>query len=587
MQELLKNLKNKYPEYWHDSNAITQIRSKTLEFLFVAYCVMGMMLAALHFSYHRNFLFWRVLFFTAVSWGGYQMLRRGVAIQKVGHYALICLSIIIVSTTFVYKQGHYLVTLQFIFVVVSSAFYILGATWGLFYSIMNVMVVGAVLVLTHLLNVDIRTQVYTVDPYSLTFTLLYNYAMLLYVHFYFFKESEFAAAKEATLLHELKISATQARELAEYKTNFLVTMSHEIRTPLHAIIGGMDLIIAEKPRADQEKNLESVRFSADVLSAIVNDIMHLNELDENEIQLDHKAFEPAALVSEICHSLKPAAKKKDLDLSLAIAPELAGIWVTGDPVRLAQIVMNLLSNAIQYTEYGSVAVTMHLESNYSNSVKIAFDVSDSGIGIPAEVFPYVFQPFKMVESGMHKQYHGTGLGLSLAHRLVALHGGQLAFRSQEGIGTSFFFDITYSLAVAPTRTELPKVPLAPLPMRVLVAEDNKMNAILLKNFLGKWEVEFDLAENGLAAVEYALTNRYQVILMDINMPLMDGIEATRRIRAFEDREKAKVPIFALTATSRESLESGGMLALFDDWISKPFHPKVLHAKLSELLTGGA
>ncbi|MCF2487604.1 ATP-binding protein [Dyadobacter sp. CY347] len=584
MQEILRSLKVKYPAFWQDTFAISHIRQQTLRFLLFAYCGMGVLLAVLHFVQHKNFLLWRVLFFTTLSWTGYEMLRRGVPFKRVGHFALISLCLIVLSTAVLYQQGHYLVTFQFIFVILSAGFYILGPRWGLFYSMLSVLLVGSVFFLDQYFPLEIKIQAYAVDTYALTFALVYNYLMLIYIHYFFFKESELANVKETTLLSELKIAATEARDLAAYKTNFLITMSHEIRTPLHAIIGGLDLLSFENSKEDQVKNLDNVRFSADILSSIINDILNLNDIEGNQTKLNKKPFQPGLVVTDICQKLKASADVKGLALKLNASPESGQFWVMGDPVRLGQIVMNLVSNAIKYTEEGSIEVTLKAERVAQHHLQIFFNVSDTGIGIPVEVFPYIFEPFKLVNSGMKKQYHGTGLGLSLAQRLVNLHGGRLDYKSQEGVGTSFFFDFAYPLTEQPVVSETlaPEKELGPLDIRVLVAEDNKMNAMILKSFLKKWDVRFDIVDNGLAAVEAMAANDYQVILMDINMPVMDGIQATQKIRAFENSEKAKVQIIALTATSRESLESGGTLSLFDDWISKPFHPQILHAKLATI-----
>ena len=584
MQEFLRTLKANYPAFWQDTHVISHIRQQTLRFLLFAYCIMGVLLGLLHLVQHKYFLLGRVLIFTVLSLSGYIMLRHNVPFKKVGHYALICLCLIVLSTAVLYQHGHYLVTFQFIFVILSSGFYILGPRWGLFYSLLSVFLVGSVFVLDQYFEIEINIQAYAVDTYAVAFALVYNYLMLIYIHFFFFKESQLANEKETTLLSELKIAAAQARELAEYKTNFLITMSHEIRTPLHAIIGGLDLLSFEDTKSDQARNLDNVRFSADILNSIIHDILSLNDIEGDQVKLNKEDFQPAVVITDICHKLQGAATNKGLALTLHISPELSNCWVTGDPARLGQIVMNLVSNAIKYTDHGSVDVTIQAKPIADRQVQIFFNVSDTGIGIPPEVFPYIFEPFKLVHSGTKKQYHGTGLGLSLVQQLVNLHGGKLGFTSEEGVGTSFFFDFPYPLspkrvAMAPVAAENE---MGPLDIHVLIAEDNNMNAIILTSFLKKWNVDFDIVDNGLAAVETMLANRYQVILMDINMPVMDGIQASQQIRAFEDSEKANVHIIALTATSRESLESSGVLTLFDDWISKPFHPQVLHAKLANI-----
>lgn len=584
MQEVLRTLKVKYPAFWYGSSASSHVRQQTLEFLLSAYSVMGLLLAVLHLVEHKNFLLWRVVIFTALSWSGYEMLRRGFNYKKVAHYALICLCLIVLSTAVLYQEGHYLVTFQFFFVILSSGFYILGPRWGLFYSLLSVFLVISVVFLNQYFKIEIKIAAYAVDTYALIFAVLYNYLMLIYIHYFFFKESELANAKETTLLSELKIAATQARDLADYKTNFLITMSHEIRTPLHAIIGGLDLLSSENSKTEHAKNLDNVKFSADILSSIIDDILNLSDIEDNHIHLSNNAFQPAAVVHDICKKLKPAANHKGLALTLEEPPEFGKITVMGDPVRLGQIIMNLISNAIKYTHHGAIKVSLKADHIASKQVRIHFNVSDTGIGIPKEVMPFVFEPFKLVNSGMKKQYHGTGLGLSLVQRLVNLHGAKLELTSSEGVGTSFYFDFIYPLSEQPASSEPPAIEkeLGPIHINVLVAEDNNMNAMILRSFLKKWNVDFDIVDNGLAAVEFMLANRYQVILMDINMPVMDGIEASQRIRNFDDLEKAKIPIIALTAANRDSLESSGMFNLFDDWIAKPFHPQILHEKLASI-----
>ena len=585
MQEVINSLKKKYPNFEYDIAAIDQIRKRMLRFLLLAYCVMGVLLALTHYAKHNFFLLGKMLFFTGLSWLGIEMLRRGASIQKVGHYVLICLCLIIVSTTYLYEQVHYLVTLQFIFIILSLGFYILGAGWGLFYSFLSIFIVGLLFIFIRYVNVGIENQAFDIDNYALTFSLLYNYLVLLYIHYFFFKESALANAKETTLLNELKISATQAHDLAQYKTNFLITMSHEIRTPLHAIIGGLDLFDHQTLNSDQQKNLDFIRFSGDLLNSIVNDILNSDEIEGKEIKLSKKAFQPILVVRDIYNSLQAAATTKGLELMLNTSPDdLNTYWVNGDPVRLAQIVMNLVSNAINYTEHGSVEIAVHVKQVTNDRLQVVFQVADTGIGIPAEVMPYIFEPFKLVKMGMKKQYHGTGLGLSLVQRLVKLHGSELNFSSQEGVGTSFFFELYYPVSQVPNAPENHGVDreFSPLAMTVLIAEDNHMNALILTKFLKKWGVAFDIAVNGLEAVEYMKNNNYQVILMDINMPLMDGVEASQKIRAFEDPSKAKIPIIALTATSKETLESNGTYRIFDDFISKPFHPQILYGKLAEL-----
>lgn len=332
--------------------------------------------------------------------------------------------------------------------------------------------------------------------------------------------------------------------------------------------------------------MESVSISAAILNSVVDDILNLNEIEANHIMLRKEVFQPHFTVNSICDILRPDAKRKGLFLSVISSPQLADLSVIGDSVRLSQVLMNLIGNSIRYTEKGHIEVAVDSKHSNDNQVQISFKVSDTGIGIPQEFQAHIFEPFKIIHAHSKKQYHGTGFGLPLVRKLVNLLGGVLDFTSQEGLGTTFSFSIPYPVSVKPTPVETTKPvnSLAPLDLRVLIAEDNKMNTLVLTNFLKKWQVQFTAVENGLLAVESIKQGHYDAVLMDINMPIMDGIEASRQIRSLKQEAKSSVTIIALTAANVKSFEANpNVIKLFDDWMSKPFHPQKLHEKLSKLI----
>ncbi|KQS27899.1 ATP-binding protein [Dyadobacter sp. Leaf189] len=538
----------------------------------------------MHYFEHKLLLIEVVLFFVSLSLLAVVMLRKGVPMQKVAHFALVSLSVAIISTSLLFEPGNHVATLQYIFVLLSASFYLLGARWGLIYSVTNVVVTCGIMLGQAYHFVPVVDHPFSVEPPTLFFGVIYNCAMLLYIHFRYFKDSELSDAKEKVLLGELKVAAADAHDMADYKSNFLMMISHEIRTPLHAIVGGIDIFMTENPQARRDQSLESIRLSAAVLDSVVEDVLNLNELEVSKITLRKEQFKPLSIVTDIGQVLRAQAARKHLSLNITSSPELSDLSVIGDPVRLSQILMNLTSNSIRYTEAGRIEIDISTRRSSDTMVNITFKVSDTGIGIPEEFKADIFEPFKIIQSTSRKQYHGTGFGLPLVKKLVGLLGGVIEFDSVEGVGTSFYFTVAYPLpGVTMQRGADPVGKSEPLKLNVLVAEDDKMNILVLSHSLKKWNLNFDIAENGLLAVELMKSKHYDVVLMDINMPVMDGVEASRQIRAL-DSPKSKVAIIALTAANKKMFEFSDDLALFDDWMSKPFQPELLYSRLLQLVT---
>ncbi|WP_439555280.1 ATP-binding protein [Dyadobacter sp.] len=582
MSELLNVLEKKYPNHWNQQDDINGIRTRTLEFLLIAYSVLGVCLSVMHYFEHKILLLEVVMFFVSLSMLAVGMLRKGIPMQNVAHFALVSLSFAIISTSLLFEPGNHLISLQYIFVLLSASFYLLGARWGLIYSVTNVVITCGIMVGQAYQVIPFFDHPFSVQPTVLFFGVIYNCAMLLYIHFRYFKDSELSNAKEMFLLGELKNAAADAHDMADYKSNFLLMISHEIRTPLHAIVGGIDIFMNENPQARQDHALESVKLSAAVLDSVVDDVLNLNELEVSKITLRKEQFKPLSIVTDICQVLRAHADRKHLSLTTTSSPGLSDLSVIGDPVRLSQILMNLTSNSIRYTEAGSIEIDIRAKQSSDTMVDITFRVSDTGIGIPEEFKADIFEPFKIIRSASRKQYHGTGFGLPLVKKLVGLLGGTIEFDSVEGSGTSFYFTITYPVPdiVSSRGTNSVGKP-EPLKLNVLIAEDDKMNVLVLAHSLKKWNLDFDVAENGLLALELMKSKEYDVVLMDINMPVMDGVEASRHIRAL-DSPKSKVPIIALTAANKKMFEFSDDLALFDDWMSKPFQPQLLYARLLQV-----
>jgi signal transduction histidine kinase len=385
----------------------------------------------------------------------------------------------------------------------------------------------------------------------------------------------------------------QARDLAEQalmvRNQFLSVVSHELRTPLNAVLGMTYLLMQENPRPEQLSNLKTLKFSADNMLVLINDILDFNKIEAGMISLEEVDINLEELCSNIRSSLLPKAEEKNLTLNLDLDPHIPPALV-GDPVRIGQIITNLVGNAIKFTGQGSVTLSLrHLEQN-GQRARIAFSIQDTGIGIPTDKHNYIFESFTQASSDTTRKYGGTGLGLAITKRLLELQGSKIELISEPGQGSTFSFVLEMPLAA---RKPLPQSPPTPQELRgleglhVLMAEDNEINQLIAQKFFEKWGIHLDIAPDGKVAVEKARQNHYDLILLDLQMPEMDGYDAARNIRAFPDARFQSIPILALTASSLEDIESDIRAAGMNDLATKPFHPSELYAKLKTYIQPNA
>jgi len=374
----------------------------------------------------------------------------------------------------------------------------------------------------------------------------------------------------------------QAEQAAQAKTRFLSTMSHEIRTPMNAVIGFTHLLM-QNPREDQMEYLKTLQFSAENLMVLINDILDFNKIEAGKIEFEEVDLSIRDLMNNIRAAFLQRAREKGIGLTLEVDKNIPPV-LKGDPVRIGQIVTNLVSNAIKFTHQGDVTVTVSLVAENVANATIHFEVNDTGIGIPENKHQYIFETFTQGSSDTTRKYGGTGLGLTITRRLLELQGSKINLESVQGEGARFYFDLT--LKTSDTPLGQPEKPAEQMRLKtlkgikVLVAEDNQINVLLLKHFFKQWEVEFDVAENGALALERVKEQDYDVILMDIQMPEMDGYEATGAIRKLPGERFKKLPIIALTASALLSIKYMAYVAGMNDYISKPFKPEVLYQKLS-------
>ena len=382
---------------------------------------------------------------------------------------------------------------------------------------------------------------------------------------------------------ELLLAKEKAEQASLIKSQFLSVMSHEIRTPMNAVIGLAHFLMEENPRPDQLENLKTLQFSAENLMALINDILDYNKIDSGKVDLERIPFDLRNIVHRIVHSHSFQAGEKSLKISCEIDE---GIPQTlfGDSLRLGQIINNLVSNAIKFTEKGFVRISLSREFTQGNLTEIRFVFEDSGIGIPENKRKSIFEAFTQASSSTSRKYGGTGLGLAIVKRLIELHGGEIEVRARKGGGSVFEFTLPFEFIDTKT-LEAEKAGRLNSQRSlenasILVAEDNIVNQILIRKFLTKWNAgRLVIASDGLEALEKFNSGRFDLVLLDLQMPELDGFAVARAIRAQADPEKRNVPILALTAASLNEVKEELRINEIDDFIPKPFTPETLFEKI--------
>ncbi len=388
---------------------------------------------------------------------------------------------------------------------------------------------------------------------------------------------------------EMEAQLLQAKDMAvdaaRAKQQFLSTMSHEIRTPLNAIINTAGLLREENPRPDQMENIDILLFSANNLLRLINDILDYSKIDSGKFEFETIDFELRKLINGVRQSFEYEASRKGLELEMVVEDNVPAV-IAGDSVRFSQILFNLIGNALKFTDKGKVSVRISLNRALRGITEMKIVVSDTGIGIPSDKQQYIFESFTQASSSTTRKYGGTGLGLAITQKLIELQGGTISLTSEPGKGSSFEIIMKFRESEKKVVEDemLSGQSFRSLKgLRVLVVEDNLINQKIVMKFLCKWEAITDLADNGQIAVEKVRSNHYDVVLMDLHMPEMNGYDATRTIREMPEEYFQKLPIIALTASAfledREKIYEYGM----SGYIIKPFNPTELYWKISPYL----
>ncbi|EAU62605.1 sensory box histidine kinase/response regulator [Stigmatella aurantiaca DW4/3-1] len=382
---------------------------------------------------------------------------------------------------------------------------------------------------------------------------------------------------------ELVLARKRAEEATRAKADFLSMMSHEIRTPMNAIIGLSNLLgQATLPPLYQEY-ARILQSSSENLLVLLNSILDFNKMEAGKLMLEERRFDLRQLLHGLCSTLSVKAEEKKLSIRVEFDPEVPNALL-GDPVKLGQVLTNLLGNAIKFTEQGAVTLAVRRLHGDAEGVFLGFKVSDTGMGIPQDQLTQIFEAFTQASYDITWKHGGSGLGLAICQKLLALHGSKMRVESVPGEGSSFAFDVRLKIASGAVALDAPAEDLQDTQtlqgLKVLVAEDTAVNVFVLSQFLRRWGVDFDVVENGRRAVEQVQARPYDLVLMDLQMPQMDGCEATRLLRRLPGERGRHLPIIALTASALLGTDAQVADAGFTDVIGKPFMPRELFAKLA-------
>ncbi len=392
------------------------------------------------------------------------------------------------------------------------------------------------------------------------------------------------ARQQLQLSHaELTSARDRAEQANRAKDTFLATVSHEIRTPLHGVVGALELIARDGDAVSQSEHFDVAQRSAVLLQSLVTEVLDLSRIEAGGLELEPVDCDPRVVLAEAVAVHAVAARQKRLQLPVEIAADVPAA-VRLDALRFRQVVVNLVGNAIKFTESGRVAITLGVAARDGDNLRLRCEVSDTGIGIERDVLGAIFEPFRQGDSSTTRRYGGSGLGLAICRRLVDLMGGEIGVTSEPEQGARFWFEVNATVAVAPPIfEETPSTDTALVaPARILLVEDNPISQHVTLHLLHSLGHVAQAADSGQAALDAIADNRFDVVLMDCDMPVMDGLEATRRVRAAET-EGEHLPIVALTAHGMEEQHRLCLDAGMDHVLAKPVSRRELRAELDRFL----
>lgn len=382
--------------------------------------------------------------------------------------------------------------------------------------------------------------------------------------------------QQQLLIEQLDASEKKVRESAMIKEKFMANMSHEIRTPMNALLGFTDLLKNRELEPEARRFVQYIQTSGTSLLNIINNVLDLSKIEAGMMRIESNPFNIRELAQSVKILFKEKANDKGLYFNTSIAASIPDILV-GDATRLSQVLVNLVGNAIKFTEQGGIDLQIYDEGQHNNHITLGFTVTDTGIGIEKNKLPYIFDRFQQAEDSITRKYGGTGLGLSIVKELISLQGGRIKAESEPGKGSIFTVSLTYPVNASqapliPSSHDHPDIP-GLRRLKILAAEDNELNQRLLEHLLAGWDMDLQIAGNGREALDMLKTRSFDLVLMDIQMPVIDGYTA---IRAIRDELKLAVPVIAMTAHALKGEREKCLAQGMNDYISKPLKKEALY-----------
>jgi CheY-like chemotaxis protein len=381
----------------------------------------------------------------------------------------------------------------------------------------------------------------------------------------------------------LQLAKDNAEKAMKAKAQFLSTVTHELRTPLYAVTGLTHLLLEENPSESQKEHLKSLKFSGDYLLTFINDILQVNKIEARKLAVERAPLNLKKILNDVVNSLTQTSKENNNKILLNIDKGIPDKLI-GDYLKMSQVFINLISNGLKFTKDGLVEIIAKIVDENDEQQTIQFAIKDNGIGISDEMQENIFDSFSQGSVQINRKYGGTGLGLTIVKSLLELLESDIQLESKLGEGSTFRFALTFDKvkveAIETEEVSEEKTDLKNRKFKVLLVEDNKINQVITKKIIAKQNMTCDIADDGYQAIDFARSNRYDFILMDIHMPGISGIEATKEIRKFD----VSTPIIALTAISLDDNKDVFLKDGFKEVISKPFDPEVFYRKISHILS---
>ncbi|HWZ16824.1 MAG TPA: ATP-binding protein [Mucilaginibacter sp.] len=510
------------------------------------------------------------------------LLYRPSTIRIVSHAILVLTLVVIYTNLFVLSRGVNIINVQLIFMTILGGYYLIGGRMAFVYVALSTVPALVYMFSQQIVVSPEQSNAEGLPPLGTAVMVTLNFLTFVISQYLYYAAFHENLKEKEDLNKQLQVNVIEAKALAESRSIFLSTMSHELRTPLNGVIG-MTNLLKESAHDGQKDYLDILEFSAANLLAMVNDVLDYNKSELDKIELEELPVNLSALLQKISSGLQMKAVEKNLSWKLEIDEVLKNRLVVADPMRLTQIIYNLAGNAIKFTESGRVAISVKALNQNEHRIDTKFIVSDTGIGINYDRQEAVFELFTQESSDTTRKYGGTGLGLAIVKRLLKLLGSNIQLESTPGKGSVFSFVISFAVfdgELTPHKDEAEKTSMKGL--KLLIAEDNGVNALILEKILTKWDIQTVVAINGQEALTKMVNERFDGILMDIHMPVMDGYATSKAIRALGDPTKANIPIIALTASVSHNIFTKIKNAGMQDYLTKPFQTDTLHEKIQQL-----